>query len=73
MVLVISVNFIFMSSIALIWGLINSLELVIFLPLVNLNFPAQIALIYSIFIPMTTMDIVPEEMTLKFFNLSNEV
>jgi hypothetical protein len=73
MVIVVSINAVFLVGISLIWSFINSLELILYLPLINLSFPASIIMIYSIFIPISTIDIIPEGVTLWLFNLSSDV
>ena len=73
MVLVVAFNGLLLGGIALIWGFLNSLELILYLPLVNISFPALIVMIYSVFIPISTMDIVPEDVTLYLFNLSSDI
>ena len=73
MVLVVAINTILLTGISVIWSLINSLELILYLPLINLQFPASMIMIYSIFIPISTLDIIPEDVTLWLFNLSSDV
>ena len=73
MVLVVAFNGLLLGGISLMWGFINSLELILYLPLVDISFPALIVMIYSVFIPISTMDIVPEDVTLSIFNLSSDI
>ena len=73
MIVVSSINVLLLAGISLIWGLINSLELILYLPLINVSFPALIVLVYSVLIPISTVDIIPESVTLHIFNLSADL
>ena len=53
--------------------MINSLELILYLPLINVSFPGLIVLVYSVLIPISTVDIIPESVTLHIFNLSADL
>ena len=68
-----SINVLFLAGISLIWSLINSLELILYLPLIDVSFPALVVMIYSVLIPISTLDIVPDDFTLHIFNLSADI
>ena len=69
-VLVISLNAIMLMGISYIWSLINSLQMVLYLPICPISFPGNIMLLYGVFIPLSTLDVVPPEVTEHLFDFS---
>jgi len=47
-------------SLSYLWGLINALQMIVYLPLFNINFPANINMFNSILISVATFDIIPK-------------
>ena len=47
-------------SLNYLWGLINALQMIVYLPLFNINFPANINMFNSILISVATFDIIPK-------------
>ena len=52
------INVILASSLSLLWGLINSLQLKTHFPLANIRYPLNAAIWYSILYEVATFDIV---------------
>ena len=49
------------------WGLINSLQMVIHMPLLDINFPANANYVFSMLIQIVTLDLFPSEDALNYF------
>jgi hypothetical protein len=47
-------------SLSYLWGLINALQMIVYLPLFNINFPANMNMFNSILISVATFDIIPK-------------
>ncbi len=43
-----ALNFILTASLSMLWGMINTVQLIIYIPLYNLMFPANAILFYSL-------------------------
>ncbi|TNV85993.1 hypothetical protein FGO68_gene6892 [Halteria grandinella] len=52
-------NLIMAASMQLLWGLINSLQLVVRTPLMGMNFPSHTKAFFSTFVMLTNFDILP--------------
>ena len=52
-------NVAFSTSMYLLWGLINTLQMILYLPMIEVNFPANVKFLYSILIPVACMDLIP--------------
>lgn len=62
-------NLMLAASMQLLWGLINSLQLLVRTPLMNLNFPLSTKLFFNNFVMVTNFDILPsQELNAYFFN-----
>lgn len=46
-------------SLAYLWGLINCLQMIVYLPLFNVIFPGNINMVLSILINLATFDVIP--------------
>lgn len=46
-------------SLNYLWSIINCLQLIVYLPLINLTFPANANFFFAIIIKVATLDIVP--------------
>lgn len=46
-------------SLNLLWGMINALQMIVFLPLYNITFPASVNQLFSVLIQIATFDIIP--------------
>jgi len=59
-------------SLQYLWGLINFLQLIVYLPLINVVFPANINMLLSVLISVATFDIVPfiDEISDFFFSFT---
>ena len=44
--------------------------MVLFLPLIGISFPANVMLLYKVFIPISALDLVPEGFSKSVFNFS---
>ena len=55
------VNVVLNGSLTLLWGLINSLQLVTFFPLLNLLFPVNAKIYFTILFEIGTFDLIPTE------------
>jgi hypothetical protein len=66
-------NIAFSSSMYLLWGLINTLQMILYLPMIGVNFPANVKFLYSILIPVACMDLIPREYTTDLiFDISED-
>jgi hypothetical protein len=66
-------NVAFSTSLYLLWGLINTLQLILYLPLIGVSFPANVKFLYSILIPVAFMDLIPKEYTIDLlFDISED-
>ena len=45
----------------MLWGLVNVLQLIIHMPLVNVNFPINAQFFYGILIQIATFDLIPSD------------
>lgn len=62
------------GSISIIWGLINTLQMLLYMPLLQVIFPQNVFHLYSVIIPISSMDIVPIEYTTELiFDISNDL
>ena len=57
-------------SLNYLWGMINTLQMIVYLPMYNLIFPGNISMLNSIIINVATFDIVPfiDEINETVFN-----
>lgn len=55
------VNLALAGSLQNIWGMINSLQIVLHFPAINVNMPANVANFMNTMIGVTTIDVIPEE------------
>ncbi|TNV85964.1 hypothetical protein FGO68_gene16628 [Halteria grandinella] len=69
-------NMVMAASMQLLWSLINSLQLLVRTPLMNLNFPSQIKVFFNSFVMVTNFDILPSqelnELLFKFDHIEYE-
>jgi len=47
------------SSLSLLWGMVNTLQLIANIPLFNLKFPSNIQFLFSILMTMANLEIIP--------------
>ena len=57
------INFSFGMSLYFLWGLINALQLIIYNPLANIRFPLNVMMLYGILLPISSLDIIPPEIS----------
>ena len=64
-------NFAFSTSMYLLWGFINTLQMILYLPMLEVNFPANVKFMYSILLSVASLDLIPSEYTTQLvFNFS---
>ncbi|TNV85548.1 hypothetical protein FGO68_gene9769 [Halteria grandinella] len=64
-------NLIMAASLQLLWGLINSLQLVVRTPLMGMKFPSNAKSFFSSFVLITNFDILPsQDLNTLFFNFN---
>lgn len=57
----------------MIWGLINVMQLIVHLPLMNVQFPQNAVLYYSFLVSVSSFDLIPtDDINAKIFNFENE-
>ena len=62
------------QSLQSMWGLINSLQIVVSMPLLSLSFPANVQLMFSLIIQIATFSLFSTvSMDQKLFNFSPDV
>lgn len=62
------------GSISVIWGLINTLQMLLYMPLFEVVFPQNVFHLYSVILPLSSMDIIPTEYSTELiFDLSNDL
>ena len=67
------INFSLGMSLYFLWGLINALQMMIYNPLANIRFPINVMWLYGILIPISSLDIVPPELSTDLvFTMSSE-
>ena len=67
-------NIAFSASMYLLWGLINTLQMILYLPLLRVNFPSNVRFLYSILIPVASMDLIPSQYSTElFFDISQDL
>ena len=67
----IAVNFLLASSVSVVWGIINTLQAIIYLPLIEVDFPSNVKFLYSIILPLSSLDVIPPEYSTEFiFDIS---
>ena len=47
------------ASLSILWGMINALQLMVNLPLMNVNFPANAIFFYTLLMNMANLDVLP--------------
>ena len=47
----------------LLWGFINTLQMILYLPMLEVNFPANVKFMYSILLSVASLDLIPSEYT----------
>ncbi len=55
------------GSLAMLWGLVNTLQLITHLPLYNINMPGNAVTFFSAIIGVTNFDIIPAAEILNWF------
>ena len=55
------ISFLLGFSLSLLWGLINAIQLIVYLPLFNLAFPANVYTYFNILIEIANFDLIPGE------------
>jgi len=67
------INWLLSVSQSLIWGLINSLQIVVHFPLTSVVYPANAKLFYSYFISIAAFDFLPtDDINSYLFSFSEE-
>ena len=67
-------NIAFSSSMYLLWGLINTLQMILYLPMLEVSFPANVKFLYSILLPVACLDLIPSEYTTELvFDFSDDL
>lgn len=61
-------NFFLASSLAVLWGLLNSLQLIVHLPLFAISIPENVKRYYVVLYDLATFDIVPSESIYSFLD-----
>ena len=56
-------NILLIGSIALIWGLINTLQMILYLPISQIGFPANVSMLYNILLPLASLDVIPPQVS----------
>jgi len=54
-------NLLMAGSLNQVWGMVNNLQMVLHAPLINLQFPANAGLVYSVMISVGTFDFLPTD------------
>ena len=54
-----ALSFLMSFSMSYLWNLINGLQMIVYLPLLNLVFPANISMVFTIIIQVATFDMIP--------------
>ena len=68
------VNLILSSSLSLLWGMVNTLQLIVHMPLINIGIPGNASYFLQILITIANFEILPSEYLLgKIFNFDGEV
>lgn len=52
-------SFMIAFSLNFLWSMINSLQMIVYVPLLNLTLPANVNTLFSILIKVATFDVVP--------------
>lgn len=69
----IATNFFFSVSLHFLWSLVNSLQMILHQPMLGISFPQNVKLLYSILLPIASLDLVPPEYSIELiFSLSTE-
>ena len=63
------VQVLFMFSMSLLWGLVNSLMIIAYFPLLNIRIPSNVLQIDSIFYQIATFDLIPMDWILEMLKL----
>lgn len=70
-------SFLVTLSLNFLWGMINCLQMIVYLPLFNITLPANVNTLFSILIEIATFDIIPESeqmnQSIFRFKYSNEL
>lgn len=56
-----ALNLVMASSLQLLWGMINVLQIIIYMPLFNIAFPANAQFFYALIVDIANFDIFPME------------
>jgi hypothetical protein len=73
MVATIGANLILAGSLQKIWSLVNSLQLIMYFPLLNITFPTNAKYFYSIILPLSSLELIPQKYTTElFFTITEE-
>ena len=56
-----AVNIIMAASFQLLWGMLNVIQLIINMPLLNVDFPSNTVFFYSLLMTMAQFDILPSK------------
>jgi len=71
------VNLIIMTFVQLgfsyLWGLINTLQMILYLPLLKVGLPKNVKLFYSILLPLANLDLIPPQYSTELiFDISSD-
>ena len=57
-----------MLSLSLLWGLINGMQIVVYLMLINVAIPANILMVYTVFFEIANFDLIPMDWATDLLN-----
>ena len=59
-----------MASLALLWGLINGMQIIAYLMLFNINIPANVLILYEMFFEIATFDLIDLDLIIEWLDLA---
>jgi len=65
-----AINIALSSSLNLLWGLVNALQLIVCIPLFNINFPGNAQIFFSMLINIAQFNVFPSQKMLFFFHFN---
>jgi len=68
------INLLLSASLNMIWSLMNTMQIMVHLPLLNLSFPPIAQTISKLFLSIANFDVIPHEIINKFiFDFNDDI
>ena len=68
-----AINIVLAASFQLLWGMLNVIQLIVSMPLINVSFPANTSMFYSLIMNMAQFNLLPSvQINKSLFNIDDQ-